>query len=514
MNNNILINDFKKLDEGFILACEAVAQTYSAEGKFALVDNNDLPPFFTKDGANTLERIRFADDTMNFGALIAIQGAASTLKKAADGTSNTSILQMNYLKNINRKDFNKKVEKGIRIAVKEVYEEIDRLKVKATRDDLLKIATTACNNDSEKGALIMQAYDFVGDGGIVELSKNENRETTSVIEQNGMTIDTGYSSEFFCKNSKITYEADNCAVFCVASYKKDLIVIQTIKDFYQRNGTKAPMVVVTERENPELRDSLIEFSKIGINIAHIGLTAYTEFDNVTLLEDVAKMTGAIVFTPSITQESITLGTADKIVLRDSQSVITVAETPQVIKDLIVELESQDKNDNKSKARLKRLRGKAVLIEVGGLTEGSIKEAYDSFDDGLASVRTTMEQGFVAGGASTLLFISKRMNTKLDNREMQRGYDLVKKTIRAPFYQLLKNSNRRNSYFGTNYEKLCSKEYGVAYNVKTDEVCNLFEYGIIDSAKAIKTALESATDVAINMLSIGVVIHFPKRDRAE
>jgi len=505
-SNNILINDFKKIDEGFTEACKVVACSYSAEGKFVILDNNNEMPLVSKDGNNIIERIRFSDKTKNYGALLAIQGAARTLKKAADATTSTCILQMNYLKNINRKDFNKTVEKGIRLAVEEVYGEIEKLSRKATREDLLKIATTSCNNNQEMGELIMKAYDF---SDIVELSSSENNDKTVLLEQSGMKIDSGISSNFFFNSNKLTYEAEECAVLCVASWKKDAVVVQYIKNFYQQYGNKKPLLVITERENNELRDTLVEFKKLNLNIAHVGLTAYSEFENVTLLEDIAKITGASVFDPSNPTETIVLGVVDKVVARDTNVSLIVSEVSQEVKDLISELESLEVKDNKIKARLKRLKGRSALIEVGGLTPSSIKEAYDSYEDGIASVRTTKEQGFISGGGQTLLYISKKMNTKMPNKEMQRGYDLVKKTIKSPFHQLLINSNRKQTFFGKNYEKLSSEVYGVSYNAKKDDISNLFEDGIIDSTLAIKTSLESSTDVAITMLSLGAIVHFPK-----
>lgn len=505
-NSNILINDFKKIDEGFIEACQVVASSYSAEGKFVICDNNNEMPLVTKDGNNIIERIRFSDKTKNYGALLAIQGASRTLKKAADATTSTCILQMNYLKNIKRKNFNKTVERGIRLAVEEVYREIEKLSKKATRKDLLKIATTSCNNNQEMGKLIMKAYDF---SDIVELTINSNKDKTTLLEQSGMKLDSGLSSNFFFNSNKLTYEAEDCAVLCVASWKKDAVVVQYIKNFYQQYGTKKPLLIVTERENNELRDTLVEFKKLNLNIAHVGLTAYSEFENVTLLEDIAKVTGASVFDPSKPTEDIILGVVDKIVARDTTISLIVSEPTEAVKSLINDLENLENKDNKVNARLKRLKGKSAIIEVGGLTPSSIKEAYDSYEDGIASVRTTKEKGFISGGGQTLLYISKRMNTKMDNKELQRGYDLVKKTIKSPFYQLLTNSNRKSSWWGKNYEKLSSDTYGISYNAKTDSISNLFEDGIIDSTLAIKTSLESSTDVAITMLSLGAIVHFPK-----
>ena len=121
----------------------------------------------------------------------------------------------------------------------------------------------------------------------------------------------------------------------------------------------------------------------------------------------------------------------------------------------------------------------------------------------------MKDGFCSGGGSTFLYISNTMNSTMETREIQRGYHLVKKVIQSPFEQLLKNSNRKSSFFGVNYKKLSSSTYGVSYNAKKDSVSNLLEDGIIDAKLAIKTSLESATDVAIVMLSLGAIVHYPK-----
>ena len=511
--SNILINDFKKLDEGFIKACEVVACSYSAEGKFVILDNNNELPLVTKDGNNIIQRIRFEDSTMNFGALQAIQGAARTVAIAADATTGTCILQMSYLKNIKRSEFNKAVEKGIRIAVQEVYEKIDKLSTKATREDLIRVATTSCNNNAEMGNLIMKAYDFAGDNGVVELIKNPNKETTSVLEQLGMKLNSGVSSSFFFNSNKLTYEAEQVAVLCVASWKKDVTVIQYIKQFYQKYGIKKPLLVITERENNELRDTLVEFSQNAkLNICHIGLTAYSEYENVTLLEDIARISGASVFNPIKPDQEIVLGMLDKFVARTTEANLIVSDVSQEVVELISDLELLENKDNNTLNRIRRLKGKSALIEVGGMTPSSITEVYDSYEDGIASVRTTMKDGFCAGGGSTFLYVSKTMNSVMETKEIQKGYELVKKVIQSPFEQLLKNSNRKSTFFGTDYKKESSNTYGVSYNAKTDEISNLLDDGIIDAKLAIKTSLESATDVAIIMLSLGAVVHYPKTEK--
>ena len=48
-------------------------------------------------------------------------------------------------------------------------------------------------------------------------------------------------------------------------------------------------------------------------------------------------------------------------------------------------------------------------------------------------------------------------------------------------------------------------YGIGYNASTDELSNLFDDGIIDSSKSIKSALENAKSVTILLLNTRVVI---------
>ena len=54
------------------------------------------------------------------------------------------------------------------------------------------------------------------------------------------------------------------------------------------------------------------------------------------------------------------------------------------------------------------------------------------------------------------------------------------------------------------------QYGIGYNAVSDEISNLFDDGVIDSKKSIRIALESATERAIQMFNIGVIVHFPEK----
>ncbi len=514
--NNILIKDYDLVDQGYLGACEAVAQTLGAEGKYALLDsgNNQEPPILTKDGVSVALRIRYENPTKNFGALQAIQGAVSTLKKSGDSTTTTMVFQKSYLTNFDRSAFNKGVERGIKAAVNEVYEHLDNLKISTDESALRRIANTSCNNDEALGAKIVQAFNSVGNEGVVEVTKNENTEDIKVIEQSGMILSNqGYSSPFFInKESKPVFEDEKVSVLCLSIWQENSEVLSFLQTFVQKNGNKAPLLIFTERPIVEFKDRLIALKNAGINICLVGLAVQSEYENVSLLNDIAMFTGAEVYNQdSVKRDSngnpiFVTGLADKVVVSDTQTLLSVANIPTVVLDAVEVLKTKENQTKSDTERLKRLSGKSCLIEVGGLTPNDIREKYDRVEDALASVKSAISEGYIPGGGCTLVYISEQLKNSFTNIDEQSGYDLVKTILKEPMLQILRNSNRDNSI---DYLKHSALDYGVGYNALSDTVSNLLEDGIIDSKKSIRVALESATESAIKMFNLGVIVHYPK-----
>lgn len=514
MNKNIFISDTKKLDNGFLKACDAVCKTLGAEGKLALVQNTDskLPPSATKDGVTVMQHIRFSNATENFGALQAIAGCYVTLEKSGDSTTTTAAFMQSFLRNLNRKKFNKKVEKGILIALDEVKSKLDRISRPTTDSELLQIINTSVNNDENLAKIIYTAFLKAGKDGAVEVVKNKDLDATTYTEQNGMYLDShGYASPFFINRpDKNNFDAENVAVLCSATWEKDMKVVQTIKNFYQNNDRNTPLIVFLERPNNKLTEELICLKHLGCNICVTSVNGYDEYESETLLNDIALLTGGKVYNPRDEKPEIILGLADKIVVGFSTTTISVMSPPREVSELITVLESAQKKDER---RLKRLKGKVVIVEVGGLNDSQRKEEFDRVEDAIASVKSSKSEGFIAGGGSALVYISMLMESKLETVEMQRGYDLVKKVLQAPMTIILTNANRKNKnkpwhLFRKDYLSSCRK-YGVGYNAATDEISNLLKDGVIDSKKSIRVALESATERAIQMFNIDVIIHFPE-----
>jgi len=511
IKKNIFIGEMQRLDKGFLKACDAVVKTLGAEGKLALLENanNQKPPEATKDGVTVIQHIRFQNKTENFGALQAIAGCYVTLERAGDSTTTTAAFMQGYLRKLKRSKFNKKVEKGIKLGLEEVNSWLKSLAFNTTPEDLKQIIKTSVNNDEKLSQIIFDAF-MAADN--VEVVKNKELPNTIFTEQNGMYLDShGYVSPFFINRvDKTSYDAENVAVLCAAVWEKDIKVVQAIKTFYQTNPKDTPLVVFLERPNSDFTEQMVSLKNIGCNVCVVAVNGYDEYESEMLLKDIAMLTGAKTYNPRDENPEIVLGLADKAVVNFSTTTISVHTPPQEVNETLAILESADKKDER---RIKRLRGKVVIIEVGGMNELQIKEEFDRVEDAIASVKSSRAEGFIAGGGATLVFISSKLKTEQETKEIQRGYDLVKEVLKEPFIKILENANRKTKtkwwQWYTDYMTPSMNQYGIGYNAVTDTISNLFDDGVIDSKKSIRVALESATERAIQMFNTDVIVHFPE-----
>lgn len=506
--NNILIKDYELIDAGFLGACDAVAETFGAEGKLAILENPNMnePPIVTKDGVTVMKHIRYPNKFMNFGALQAIGGAMRTLAKSGDSTTTTAIFMQGIVRGTDRKNFNKSVERGINAAVGEVYNLLGGIAKKATKKDLRRIAKIACNNDSEISNIVTEAFEYAGKDGIVEVTKNENIEKTRFLKREGMFLNShGYVSPYLInkEDKKACFEGDGVYVICSATWEYEQKIINTIQTFYQTNAKTTPLVVFLERPHSDMTEKLVGIKSVGYNICCVATNGYDELDSETLLNDIANLTGITPYNPRIVDSVIEVGFAKKITVNLDSTSIIVDETPKIILDTIQTLEGQEVKDQR---RINRLKTKAGVVEVGGLTPSQLKEVFDRVEDAVASIKTTSVEGFIAGGGVTFTYISGLLNSKLKKDE-QIGYNLIKNVLHEPLKRLLKNANREDMF--NSVLEVSQGTYGFGYNAVTDCISDLLKDGVIDSKKSIRIALESATERAVQQLNIGVVVAFPQ-----
>lgn len=500
----VSINDNSKIIEGFFLVCDGVKVTLGSEGGLGVLENPHLGfPILTKDGISIARRI-FSDDKMvDMGAAIARQACARSLTLSGDSTTSTLVLAQAIVNGTNRGGdyfFNKKVEQGINEAYADITKHLDKLSKKVNASSVKKIARVSANGDKEIGDRVFEAYEKVGSSGLIDVQESDNPFIT-VKHTKGMKLNKGFYTPFLINNQDTgVWEGSDVTVIVYNGFEihKSEAVINYINEH-----KKEPILVIAERINSDdWARELYRINQHGFNVCAIECP---EFDKKreALLEDIAIYTGGEVFIQG-SSEIVIPGKASKILVeQDYTSFFQDAVLPKA-QERVSHLKNQLETTSDKpffQKRISNFEGSSATILVGGTSPQETKEKFDRAEDSVCAVKSSLQEGYIAGGGATLVYISTLMTKTFDNEDVQFGYDLMRDAIESPFRQICTNARRD----AEDYIQYARDNYGVGYNATTDEVEDLVKSGILDSKRSINVALEQAKTSAILLMNVRVVV---------
>ncbi len=517
-----------ELMEGINTLADAVVCTLGPNGRNVLIDqsgyDNLTKPTHTKDGVTVAKNITVNGLVKNLGAQMVKQAAIKTADKAGDGTTTSTLLARELiregLKHLNNGENAVEIKRQIDSAVQEVINIIKSniSKEISSEEQLQQIATISANNDIEVGKLIATAIDKVGREGVVHIEESKSGETyLETVE--GMQFDRGYKSHFFVTNNSDMSCTLEDPYILIADHKftkvKELLpVLEGVS-----NAGKSLLIIADDIDGEALATLIVNKARGILKVAAVKAPDFGDRKKL-LLEDIAALTGGTVFdkdkgmkfdkfsydwfgearTVTITKEQTTIvdgkGSEDDINTRvsDLQSQIDKEDTPYIVEHL--------------QNRLAKMIGGVSIIHVGGYTEVEIGEKKDRVDDALHATKAALESGIVPGGGAALLYSSNGLDTN------SLGYNIVKKACRKPFVQILSNAGYETTQAEMLANKLCESgnDYWAGYNLKKEDIVDMREDGIIDPTKVTCTALENAASVAGTiLLTECVVVDHPEQN---
>lgn len=507
--NNITIDQKDRLLEGFLETCTAVGKTMGSEGSFAVYESELMSlPVVTKDGISVAKAMFYKDKHKAMGNFLAKQAALQTVKLVGDATTTSLVLAKAIVENSLKSkgfftkvkdNYNKKVEKGFEIALEEVKNSLDSLSSEATPEDIKKIATISANNDDKIGDIILGAFQAVGKNGIIDFREDKDKLSTTLSLTNGMLLPKGWINPLLRNQNNGNFEADEAFVVVYSGYEAGKS--EELLAFFNSTKGKSVILIAERLQDEDFIRRIAGVNQNGYDITVIEAPFY-DVQRELVMEDIAIYTGGEVFVQGTSKEIIP-GKVDRLVVTYNNCSLIKDEPLESTKKRIEDLEVEAKDSVQSdflKRRIQLLQGVAATIVVGGITETERKEVFDRVEDAVHAVKAAAEEGWVSGGGSTFLHISKQMNSVFDNSDVQFGYEVVKKAIQAPFNQICENANRKPN----RYKKQCDV-YGLGYNAVNDEVSNLIVDGVIDSKKSLRVSLENALSVSKLLLNTKVVV---------
>jgi chaperonin GroEL len=229
-----------------------------------------------------------------------------------------------------------------------------------------------------------------------------------------------------------------------------------------------------------------------------------------MLEDIAILTNGQVISEDlgIKLENVALdmlGRAKRVrIEKENTTVIDGAGKKKDIEARVNQIKAQieettsDYDKEKLQERLAKLAGGVAVIKVGGATEVEVKERKDRVDDALNATRAAVEEGIVVGGGVALLKAGQAITVKGDNEDQDAGINIVKRALQSPIRQIAENAGMEGSIVVGKVLEGRAGAYG--YDAQTDEYGDMFEKGVIDPAKVVRTALQNAASIAALLIT--------------
>ena len=400
------------------------------------------------------------------------------------------------------------LKRGIDLATKYIVEELNKCAIDIT-DNLIDVATVSANNDLEIGQLIKDTIDKVTYNGVITVEDAKGIET-SVKIIDGLQINSGYLSPYFVTD-EVSKKAilDDCYVIIVDNKSTSIKdILSELESISKQN--KSALIIVNNMDYDSL--STLTLNKMNglLKVAVIKTPNFGEHRT-----DVIGDLETLLQSNKNTQKNITIGYCNKVIVTKNNTTFIggkgdVTNRIELIKKQILDPEFEYKKDFNLE-RIAKLTGGVAVIYVGAASEVEMKEKKDRFDDALHATRAAIEEGIIPGGGIFYIYAIKKLKEfcKLNtfNKDQLMGIDIMYKALQAPIDQIAQNAGYTNIsdvLLVRNENENDLKKY-IGFNAKTDVYENLYETGIIDPVKVVRSVLENASSIATMILTTECVL---------
>jgi chaperonin GroEL len=415
---------------------------------------------------------------------------------------------------------------------KKVADIVEKLKASSktisTKEEITQVASISAN-DKAIGEKIAEAITKVGRDGVVTVEEGQSFGVEVEIVE-GMQLDKGYVTPHMVTNME-TMKAEMEDPYILITDRKiaALAEILPLMEKMVAVGKKDLVVIAEEIEGEALATFIVNKLRGGFNVLGIKAPGFGD-RRKAILEDIGVLTGGAVISEELglkleNTEITDLGKAHRVI--SSKDTTTIVDGKGDIKEIKnhvekiknqIEISESDFDRDELKKRLAKLSGGVAVIKVGAATETEMKEKKDRIEDALNATKAAQEEGIVVGGGLALAKASDIFTNLIGGKkEADPGAKIIDNAILEPIKQIAKNAGKDGSLILYNIIRENSllkddKKRNIGYNAMDDKFEDLFEAGIVDPTKVVRTALENAASAAIMFLTIEAVICEKPKDK--
>ena len=504
----------RQLKEGVDALADAVKVTLGPRGRNVVIEKNYGPPVITKDGVTVAREIELVDAFENMGTQLVKQVATKTNDIAGDGTTTATVLAQALvrggIKVVASGSHQMSIRRGIEGALSVAIDSLrDRAEPVLSKQQIQHVASIS-GNDTEIGDIIADVMEMVGKDGVitVEESRGIKFETEFV---DGLQLDRGWQSAQFVTNvDRQEAVVENPYILITdkkISSAQDLIpileqVLQVTKDF---------VIIADDLEGEAMATLVVNKMRGTMNVLALRAPSFGD-RRLAMLEDIAILTGGELITERTGRQLQTatladLGRARRIVAsREASTIIEGQASDEAIQGRIKQIKAQieditsDFDREKLQERLAKLAGGVAVIKVGAATEVELKEKKARVEDALSATRAAVEEGVVPGGGVSLIRAQHAVEAYAEELEGDEriGALLLAEALEEPAWMIADNAGLEGSVIVNRIKRLENESEG--WDAAADRWGDMFELGIVDPVKVVRSALENAASVSAMVLT--------------
>lgn len=502
---------------------KAVGSTYGPGGRNVLIKKKYIQPILTRDGVTVARDIaghgnKLEDPIASEAAKLVYQASEKTNKTAGDGTTATVVT----LAAVYRGGRQQVAAGQDAMVIKRKLDEsrakivkfVESKSQKCDKEKLDQVAAISAG-DEQLGLMISDLMHDVGSEGTVTI-EYQNAPQIEVEKVTGYLFGKGFKNlavdiEFaepivFVTQKRITTKSDIVPILDACSAHQEQVMTPggpQVIDHPQRQ-----FIIVGDVSGAAFETLMWALQNQKADGLVIPPPAYGD-DGHDYFEDIATYTGARLWMESDSFSDITIADFGSVkrsrVSRDKAILFGDNETGNAIAERISSIQKLMNKSGTSlslkevyEQRIAKLAGKVSIIKVGAATETERDELFFRVEDAVEACKSALSSGVVAGGATTLLFASE----KVEGLE-----PFVREALQQPFRLLMSNAVQDGGY---RLNQVLNAGYGKGFNLRDNLTTkstpvDLIEVGVVDATKVIVQVVQNAFSVAAALLTTGAVI---------
>jgi chaperonin GroEL len=164
-------------------------------------------------------------------------------------------------------------------------------------------------------------------------------------------------------------------------------------------------------------------------------------------------------------------------------------------------------------RIAKLVAGSATLWLGGMTDAEIAMRKENAERTARTLRAALREGVVPGGGSALMSCRSAIHARLratQDHDARAAYSMLLTALEAPLRTIIANAGHDPNTITAEIEQATA---GYGFDVRSRRIVDMREMGILDVASVQRAAVRGAISVAIQALSVDVLVQRSNPDEA-